>query len=113
MKEFDPIQDRLGWSPEPGAPTQLLGSFAVKGFSEAWRLVGTGGRVPSGMDCPHRVGERHPLEPLKGPTGGSRLVVRTGFKVPAPAFQPTSLGKHGSMSGRVVDLGSRTLKESL
>lgn len=60
MKEFDPIQDGLGWSPEPGASPQLLGSFAVKESSEAWRLFGAGGRVPGGMERPHGVGERHP-----------------------------------------------------
>lgn len=113
MKEFDPIQDGLGWSPEPGAPPQTLGSFTVKGSSESRRLVGTGARVPGGMEHPHGVGERHPLEPLKWATGGSRLVGRPGFKILTPGLQSTPLGKHGSKSGRVVDLGSRTLKERL
>lgn len=71
MKESDPIQDGLGWSPEPWAPPQPLGSFAAEGSSKASRLVAAGVRVPCGIEYLHRVANGTPLEPLEGAGGES------------------------------------------
>lgn len=83
MKESDPIQDGLGWSPEPWAPPQPLGSFAVEGSSKASRLVAAGVRVPCGTYTEWRNGT--PLEPLEG-AGGEELALR--FPLPGSPAHP-------------------------